>query len=147
VGLSLALKFLGKTQVIGIKTEPCGASEVLGGFELSVQELAAKNCVSCEGVKPMTRRRAEQSLRGLHGWVLHDHTIEKEFPFSSYLNGLDFAYGVGKIAEKQDHHPDILIRWRKVKVSLSTHSIKGLSQNDFIIAAKAELKYRDSGFG
>jgi 4a-hydroxytetrahydrobiopterin dehydratase len=93
----------------------------------------------------MTREDAEGFLRGLHGWVLHDGTIEKEFSFSSYLNGLDFAYGVGKIAEKQDHHPDILIRWRRVRVELSTHSIKGLSQNDFIMAAKSELEYQKFG--
>jgi 4a-hydroxytetrahydrobiopterin dehydratase len=100
-----------------------------------------------EGTKPMARQEAERLLRGLTGWALHDNTIEKEFLFKSYLNGLDFAYSVGKIAEEQDHHPDILIRWKRVKLTLSTHSVKGLSENDFIIAAKAELKYRESGFG
>lgn len=109
---------------------------------MSVQELAAKNCVSCEGTKPLTRREAEKSLQGLPGWTLQDDTIEKEFRFNSYLEGLEFAYNVGKIAEKQDHHPDILIKWRRVKLSLSTHSIKGLSQNDLIIAARSELEYR-----
>lgn len=109
---------------------------------LSVLELAAKNCVSCEGCKPLSREEAEQSLQSLPGWILHADTIEKEFRFNSYLDGLDFAYSVGKIAENQDHHPDILIKWRRVKLSLSTHSIKGLSQNDFIIAAKSELEYR-----
>src|SRR5713101_2676370 len=114
---------------------------------MSIQELAAKNCVPHEGTKPLTRREAEQYLKGLPGWTLQNETIEKEFRFSSYLNGLDFAYGVGKIAEKQDHHPDILIKWRRVKLSLSTHSVKGLSENDFIMAAKAELNYRESGNG
>jgi 4a-hydroxytetrahydrobiopterin dehydratase len=92
----------------------------------------------------MTRREAERSLQSLPGWTLHDETIEKEFRFGSYLEGLDFASSVGKIAEEQDHHPDILIKWRRVKLSLSTHSIKGLSENDFIMAAKSELKYRES---
>ena len=95
----------------------------------------------------MTRREAEQSLQALPGWTLRDDTIEKEFRFNSYLEGLDFAYSVGKIAEKQDHHPDILIRWRRVKLSLSTHSIKGLSQNDFIMAARSELEYRKFASG
>jgi len=110
----------------------------------SVQELAARNCVPCEGAKPKTRREAEKSLQSLPGWTLHDVTIEKDFHFKSYLDGLDFAYSVGKIAEEQDHHPDILIKWKRVKLTLSTHSIKGLSENDFIMAAKSELKYHES---
>jgi 4a-hydroxytetrahydrobiopterin dehydratase len=89
----------------------------------------------------LSRREAEQFLKLLPGWSLLGDMIEKEFRFDSYLKGLDFAYGVGKIAEMQDHHPDILIRWRRVKLSLSTHSVKGLSENDFIIAAKSELEY------
>jgi len=86
-------------------------------------------------------------LEGLPGWALRGDTIEKEYSFNIYLEGLDFAYGIGRIAERQDHHPDILIRWRRVKLSLSTHSIKGLSENDFIMAAKSELKYRESHLG
>jgi 4a-hydroxytetrahydrobiopterin dehydratase len=90
----------------------------------------------------LTRGEVALSLLSLPGWTFRDNTIEKEFRFGSYLDGLDFACGVGGVAEKQDHHPDILIGWRRVKLSLSTHSIKGLSQNDFIIAAKSELEYR-----
>ncbi len=90
----------------------------------------------------MDREEAERALRELPGWTLVGDSIEKEFRFKSYLNGLDFAYAVGRIAEEQDHHPDILVKWRRVKLTLSTHSIKGLSQNDFIIAAKSELEYR-----
>jgi 4a-hydroxytetrahydrobiopterin dehydratase len=95
----------------------------------------------------MTKKEVEPLLRVLHGWTLIDGSIEKEFQFKSYLAGLGFAYAVGKIAEEQDHHPEILIKWRRVKLTLSTHSVKGLSQNDFILAAKSELKYRKSGFG
>ncbi len=90
----------------------------------------------------MGREDAEKALRELPGWTLVGDSIEKEFRFKSYLAGLDFAYSVGRIAEEQDHHPDILVKWRRVKLTLSTHSIKGLSQNDFIIAAKSELEYR-----
>ncbi len=95
----------------------------------------------------MPRREAELIMRVLPEWTLADGSIEKEFRFKSYLDGLDFAYSVGKIAEEQDHHPDILIKWRRVKLTLSTHSVKGLSENDFIVAAKSELKHRESGFG
>ena len=117
------------------------------GSNLSLEELASKNSFERKGVPPMTRREAEQLLQILKGWTLADGSIEKEFRFRSYLDGLDFAYLVGKIAEEQDHHPDILVKWKRVKLTLSTHSVKGLSENDFIVAARAELKYRESGFG
>ena len=73
--------------------------------------------------------------------MLDDGRIVKEFKFRSYLDGLEFAYSLGKTAEEEDHHPDILIKWRRVRVTLTTHAIKGLSENDFIIAAKAEAIY------
>ncbi len=113
----------------------------------SIEELASKKSVERKGVPPMTKREAGELARVLPGWNLMDGSIEKEFHFNSYTDGLDFAYSVGKIAEEQDHHPDILIKWRRVKLTLSTHSVKGLSENDFIVAAKSELKYRESGFG
>ena len=91
----------------------------------------------------MTKKEAEKYYRALPGWALREDAIEKEFRFGSYLEGLDFAYAVGRIAEEQDHHPDMLIQWRRVKLTLSTHSVRGLSENDFILAAKAELKNRE----
>ncbi|HEV2119226.1 MAG TPA: 4a-hydroxytetrahydrobiopterin dehydratase [Candidatus Bathyarchaeia archaeon] len=95
----------------------------------------------------MTKDEVGRYLLDLPGWIMIESSIEKEFTFKSYLRGLDFAYSVGKIAEEQDHHPDILIKWRRVKLTLSTHSVKGLSENDFIVAAKSELKYREFGLG
>ncbi|OLD12977.1 MAG: hypothetical protein AUI50_05410 [Crenarchaeota archaeon 13_1_40CM_2_52_14] len=111
----------------------------------SLKELASKTSVERKGVPPMPRQEAERLLRVLTGWTLKDGSIEKEFEFKSYLAGLDFAYSVGKIAEEQGHHPDIVIKWRRVRLILSTHSTKGLSENDFIVAAKSELRYRESG--
>jgi len=134
----------GKLYVIGIKT--VNSLTDREDLHLSIQELAGKNSVPREG-KPMIRKEAEKLLEGLPGWKLRDDTIEKEFRFNSYLEGLDFAHSVGKIAEEQDHHPEILIKWRRVKLALSTHSVKGLSENDFIVAAKSELKYRESDLG
>ncbi len=89
----------------------------------------------------MTQLEAESILRGLPGWSLTDGSIEKEFRFKTYLAGLDFAYAVGRIAEQQHHHPDILVKWRRVRLTFTTHVIKGLSMNDFIMAARAELDY------
>ncbi len=90
----------------------------------------------------MTGEEAGPLLQELPGWVLIDGSIEKVFRFKSYLAGLEFAYSLGKIAENQDHHPDMLVNWRRVRVTLSTHVIKGLSMNDFIMAAKADLEYQ-----
>src|SRR3989441_8586157 len=84
---------------------------------------------------------AERYLMSLPGWKLVDTKIEKEYRFKAYLDGLDFANTIGHIAEEQDHHPDILVGWRRVKLTFTTHSIKGLSENDFIMAAKADKEY------
>ncbi len=108
---------------------------------MSLEELAVQNCVPCTGIPPLSDEDAKIALRALPGWVLANGSIQKEFRFSSYLAGLEFACAVGRTAEQQDHHPDILIRWRRVRLVLSTHSIQGLSKNDFIMAAKSELEY------
>jgi 4a-hydroxytetrahydrobiopterin dehydratase len=109
---------------------------------MSIADLASGTCVPCRGTKPLSKEMTESRLRELPGWTLSNFSIEKEFRFKSYMDGLVFASAVGKIAEEQDHHPDILIRWRRVRLTLSTHVIKGLSQNDFIMAAKSELEYQ-----
>jgi 4a-hydroxytetrahydrobiopterin dehydratase len=115
-------------------------------FMSTLKELAAKSSIERKG-SPLTHQEVGQYMRSLPGWNLIDGSIEKEFRFTSYLDGLAFANEIGKIAEEQDHHPDILIKWRRVKLTLSTHSVKGLSENDFIVAAKSELKYRESRLG
>ena len=108
-----------------------------------IRRLASGSVVPCKDAKPFTVEEANARLKSLPGWVLQSDSIQKEFRFKSYLTGLDFAYSLGKLAEQVDHHPDLLIGWRRVKVVLSTHAIKGLSQNDFIMAARTELEYRD----
>ena len=104
-------------------------------------DLAQGKCRPCRMTDRLTEDQIRHLLKPLAGWILKDVTIEKEFRFNSFRAGLDFAYAIGNLAEEQDHHPDILIRWRRVKLTFSTHSIKGLSQNDFVMAAKAELEY------
>ena len=106
-----------------------------------IVDLANGKCQPCRITDRLTEDQIGDLLETLVGWTLNDETIEKEFRFNSFRAGLDFAYAIGSLAEEQDHHPDILIRWRRVKLTLSTHSIKGLSRNDFIMAAKAELEY------
>lgn len=103
--------------------------------------MASEKIVPCNDVKPFTVEQAEERLKDLSGWNLQSGSIQKDYRFKSYLAGLDFAYSLGKIAELENHHPDLFIGWRRVRVVLSTHAIKGLSQNDFVMAAKTELEY------
>lgn len=109
-----------------------------------IRQQASGKCGPCENVKPFTIEEARERLEDLPGWILESSSIQKEFRFKSYLGGLDFAYSVGKIAELENHHPDLLIGWHRVRVVLTTHTIKGLSQNDFVMAAKSELEYSNS---
>jgi len=108
----------------------------------ALEKLATKRSFERKG-SPLTRQEVEQYLLHLPGWNLVEETVEKEFRFKTYLDGIAFASELGKIAEEQNHHPDIHIKWRRVKVIFSTHSVKGLSENDFILAAKSELKYQE----
>jgi 4a-hydroxytetrahydrobiopterin dehydratase len=112
---------------------------------MELSALVKKRCVPCdENTPPMSRQNAHKCLKQIPGWALTRDSIVKEFRFRSYLKGLEFAYSLGKVAEEQNHHPDILIGWRRVRVTLTTHDIKGLSENDFIMAAKAEKILRES---
>ncbi len=108
---------------------------------MTLAELASKTCISCIDTNAMTKREARSALRDLPGWTVTDGSVQREFRFKSYSAGLDFVYTVGRIAEEQDHPSDMVIRWRRVKLTFTTHAIKGLSMNDFIMAAKAEPQY------
>jgi 4a-hydroxytetrahydrobiopterin dehydratase len=103
--------------------------------------LAQKDCVPCKGGVPPLKGEA---LYKLHeelgaGWQLVDeHHLEKEYKFKGYQPAVDFTNDVAQIAEKQNHHPDLLLSWGKVKVSVWTHKIDGLTESDFVFAAKVE---------
>lgn len=103
--------------------------------------LSRKHCVPCEGgTKPLSPDNYGAFLRTLSGWNDTDpNKIEKIFKFKNFKEALVFVNKVGEIAETEQHHPDInLFNWNKVKLTLTTHAIKGLSENDFILAAKIE---------
>jgi len=106
-----------------------------------IRTIASGKCAPCKDAVPYTIEEASERLRELSGWSLQSGSILKEFRFKSYLSGLEFTYSLGRIAESEDHHPEMLVGWRRVRVTFSTHTIKGLSQNDFIMAARAELAY------
>lgn len=101
-----------------------------------------KKCVPCEGgVLPYTEKDAYEQLKHFDGWnlSLDSRKIEKNLKFKNFKEALEFINKVGTIAEQEDHHPDInLYGWNKVRITLSTHAIGGLSENDFILAAKID---------
>jgi 4a-hydroxytetrahydrobiopterin dehydratase len=104
-------------------------------------ELADKKCQPCKGeTAPLKGEALKQMQRQLgKDWKLMDeHHLEKEYSFKNFKEALDFTNRVGAIAELEGHHPDIFLGWGKVKLDLWTHKIGGLSENDFILAAKAD---------
>jgi 4a-hydroxytetrahydrobiopterin dehydratase len=103
--------------------------------------LADKKCAPCEGgTPPITGEEAERLRGELDGWQLvkDGKELSKEYRFPDFRQALAFVDRLGEVAESEGHHPDIYLTWGKVRVSLSTHSIGGLSENDFILAAKAD---------
>lgn len=106
-----------------------------------MSELAQKKCVACEGgTIPLSRTESEILLKQLKEWRLSGDArwISKEFKFADFAEAMAFTNKVADIAESEGHHPDLQISWGKVVIELTTHAIKGLSQNDFIIAAKVD---------
>lgn len=108
---------------------------------MAVSELAKKQCVPCKGGTPPLAGKALQDLLGKLGndWrVVDGHHLEKEYKFANFVDALAFTNRVGEIAETQGHHPDIYLSWGKVRITIWTHSINGLTESDFILAAKAD---------
>lgn len=104
-------------------------------------DLSEKNCTPCKGgVPPLKGEQLEQLHRQLgESWkVVDDHHLEKEYSFKNFREALAFTNKVGEIAEQEGHHPDILLTYGKVKIQLWTHKINGLSESDFILAAKCD---------
>ena len=109
-----------------------------------MSDLIKKNCVSCEGdVIPFDISEIHKYLKKVDGWdVLKDESkiffLEKKFNFKNFLESQKFINDVGKISELEGHHPDIKFGWGYAEIKITTHAIKGLSENDFILAAKID---------
>ena len=104
-------------------------------------DLAKKTCIPCRGgVPPLKGAQLEDLQDKLkNDWkIINEHHLEKEYSFKNFKEALDFTVKVGELAENQDHHPDILLTWGKVKVTIWTHKIDGLTESDFIFAAKTD---------
>ena len=102
-------------------------------------DLVQRKCIACEGWEtPLNRVEAEVLLKQIPGWEISDDAkkISRKFKFKNFAEALAFTNRVGEIAESEGHHPDISLGWGRVAIELTTHAIKGLSENDFIVAAK-----------
>ena len=104
-----------------------------------MSDLAQRRCIPCEGgVPPLEKAQVEKLLGELHGWSLNGKWITKEFNFSDFVTAMSFVNRVAEVAEAEGHHPDIHIHYNRVRFDIWTHAIDGLSENDFILAAKIE---------
>lgn len=102
--------------------------------------LAEKTCVPCRGgVPPLTTEQIRPLASQVDHWnVVNNHHIEKEFKCSDFKTALQWVIRIGVIAEEQKHHPDIYLAWGKVQVKIWTHKIDGLTESDFILAARID---------
>ena len=110
-----------------------------------MSNLASQTCVPCrEGVPPLKGERMSELLSQLADWtVVEEHHLSKHHAFGDFVSALAFVNRVGELAEQQGHHPDIHLTWGKVDVEIWTHKIDGLSESDFILAAKIDALPRD----
>lgn len=105
-------------------------------------ELSARHCKPCEGnTPPMPREDAERLLAELPGWELGEGVLHKRFDFKNYSQTIFFVNAVAWIAQKQGHHPDLEVSYNSCRVSYTTHAIGGLSENDFICAARVDALF------
>ncbi|OGI57290.1 hypothetical protein A3B85_02855 [Candidatus Nomurabacteria bacterium RIFCSPHIGHO2_02_FULL_37_13] len=111
---------------------------------MSKNNLLKKMCVACEGrgIKLLDRASAMEYIAQVSEWTLSEDVkqISKEYKFKDFIGAINFVNNVAEIAEREGHHPDIHIHYNKVLLKLSTHAIGGLSENDFILAAKIDAQ-------
>lgn len=104
--------------------------------------LVRKKCKPCEGgVDPMTQVQIGHMLKGLSGWAYTNGMVQKTFKFGNYHETMAFVNATAWISHREDHHPDIALGYNQATVSYMTHAIKGISENDFICAAKIDALF------
>jgi 4a-hydroxytetrahydrobiopterin dehydratase len=114
------------------------------------EDLASKTCTPCRGgIPPLTREQAERFHTQAPDWQLADeaHRIERGFRFRNFREALSFVQEIGELAEAERHHPNISFGWGHATVSLQTKKIKGLHENDFIMAAKIDRIFAQAATG
>jgi 4a-hydroxytetrahydrobiopterin dehydratase len=102
--------------------------------------LAEKKCMPCRGgTPPLTPTQYEPLLKQLNDWeIIGGHHLSKTFLFENFAQSMALATRIAEIAEQQNHHPDLLVRWGELRVEIWTHAADGLTESDFILAAKID---------
>lgn len=105
-----------------------------------MENLASRHCVPCHGGVPSLKgEEIEPLLRQLGGWeAVEEHHLLKEYRFTNFADALAFVNRVGQVAEREGHHPDVEFGWGYARIKIYTHAIGGLSESDFILAAKID---------
>jgi 4a-hydroxytetrahydrobiopterin dehydratase len=109
-----------------------------------MENLSQRECVPCRGDVPPLTLAEQGSLHGElgPGWdVVDGHHLQREFAFKDFRSALEFTVRVGEMADEQGHHPDVHLSWGKARILVWTHKIDGLTESDFILAARAEALY------
>ena len=103
-------------------------------------QLAGKQCIPCKGgIPPLKGDELKQLHKQIEGWdVVEEHHLSKTYKFPDFVKALEFVNKVGGVSEKEGHHPDIFFTWGKVRIEICTHKIDGLTESDFILAAKID---------
>ena len=106
-------------------------------------DLAKKKCVPCDGDVPaFNEAQARDMLRRLKGWILEDGKLIKLYPFRDYYQTMAFVNALAWISHREDHHPDLRVGFNQCRVEYWTHAVNGLSENDFICAAKCDALFQ-----
>jgi len=109
----------------------------------TVCDLAARKCVACEGgVAPLTEMEIRDLLKQLEGWEHVGGRIRKTYTFKDYYQTMAFVNATAWVSHREDHHPDVSVGYNQCRVEYVTHAINGLSENDFICAAKLDRLFR-----
>lgn len=105
-----------------------------------MSDLAQRRCKPCEDGSALKGEELKRLFAQLHyGWTMpNEHHLEREYRFKDFREALEFVNRLGEEADREGHHPDIHLGWGRVQVTLWTHSVGGLTENDFILAAKAD---------
>jgi 4a-hydroxytetrahydrobiopterin dehydratase len=114
----------------------------------ALKPLESMRCVPCEdGSSPLHGGSLTDLKSRLGGnWtVINEHHLEKTYRFKNFREALDFTHAVGELAEQEGHHPEITLTWGRVTVRIWTHKVDGLTENDFVLAAKAEQAFVERG--
>ena len=109
----------------------------------TASDLTNKRCKPCEGgMPPLSQLEADKMIKLLEGWLRFDHLIGKTYHFKNYYETIAFVNAIAWMAHREDHHPELTVSYNSCNVEYTTHAIYGLSENDFICAAKVDTLFK-----